>query len=156
MAQMGSPIDRPNSVSRKHIPPPLVLHPAGGATSKELNIPSPLNSANSLNGQASSSSLPYLKGVSPDELSGVKYEDDLDAENDSGEGYAKLKNPHETEKRIGGVYDDFDLGEVRPHHLYPSNSYIFLGQFDENDPHDRRRSQYILSAELDKLERVSV
>ncbi|KAE9409202.1 hypothetical protein BT96DRAFT_584408 [Gymnopus androsaceus JB14] len=136
MAQMGSPIDRPNSVSRKHIPPPLVLHPAGGATSKELNIPSPLNSANSLNGQASSSSLPYLKGVSPDELSGVKYEDDLDAENDSGEGYAKLKNPHETEKRIGGVYDDFDLGE-----------------FDENDPHDRRRSQYILSAELDKLER---
>lgn len=117
MAQMAT-MDRANSVSRKHVPPPLVLHPAGGANSKELTVPSPLNSSNSLNGQdtgnsgSSSTSLPYLKGESPDESGGVRYEDDLERDDVSGE--PKLRISSESEKRAGGVYDDLDLdlGEV--------------------------------------------
>ncbi|KIK70523.1 hypothetical protein GYMLUDRAFT_32553 [Collybiopsis luxurians FD-317 M1] len=158
MAQMGKPqlaVDVSSvshSNSRKRVPPPLVLHPAGGAASTELSIPSPLNSANSLNGQPGSSSsestsLPYLKGVPAGDgvLAGAQYEDDMDisniselAANELDEEYAKQKSPHDTEKRTGGVYDDLDLD---------------LGEIDENDPNDRRKSQIILKAKLDEIER---
>ncbi|KAF9075000.1 hypothetical protein BDP27DRAFT_1316321 [Rhodocollybia butyracea] len=147
MAQMGNNPEietlpgHLNSPPRKHVPPPLVLHPVGDAASKELRISSPLNSANLLNEPSSSSSsegthLPYLKSAS----TVVSYEEEVtefsEVDSEFGEGYPKLKSPQESEKRIGGVYDDLDLD---------------LG--DTDDPHDRRRSQIILKAKLDEIER---
>ncbi|KAJ3851307.1 hypothetical protein EV368DRAFT_43455 [Lentinula lateritia] len=146
MAQMGQKPSRSNSLSRKRIPPPLVLHPAGGAASKELKVPSPLNSATftppGSSSSSGSTSLPYLRGVSPND-GRERY-----MNHSEGSGFSELadeeveryrtKSPMETEKRTGGVYDDFDLD---------------LGELDDDDPHDRRRSQIIFKAKLDEIER---
>ncbi|KAJ4485657.1 hypothetical protein J3R30DRAFT_1387903 [Lentinula aciculospora] len=150
MAQMGQKPSRSNSLSKKRIPPPLILHPAGGAASKELKVPSPLNSATftppgSSSSSSGSTSLPYLKGVSPHNGAG-RYNDDPEGSefsnlmDDEVERY-RTKSPLESEKRTGGVYDDLDLD---------------LGELDDDDPHDRRRSQIIFKAKLDEIERVSI
>jgi hypothetical protein len=34
--------------------------------------------------------------------------------------------------------------------------YQVLLQFDEDDPNDRRRSQYVFKAQLDEIEKVNV
>lgn len=122
MAQMEQKPSRSNSLSRKRIPPPLVLHPAGGAASKELKVPSPLNSATftppGSSSSSGSTSLPYLKGVSPNNgreryMNHPEGSDFSELVDDEVERY-RTKSPMETEKRTGGVYDDFDLdlGEV--------------------------------------------
>ncbi|KAJ4472508.1 hypothetical protein C8J55DRAFT_563258 [Lentinula edodes] len=146
MAQMGQKPSRSNSLSRKRIPPPLVLHPAGGAASKELKVPSPLNSATftppGSSSSSGSTSLPYLKGVLLND-DRERYMNQSEGSNlselmdDEVERY-RTKSPMETEKRTGGVYDDFDLD---------------LGELDDDDPHDRRRSQIIFKAKLDEIER---
>jgi hypothetical protein len=48
----------------------------------------------------------------------------------------------DSDKRVGGVFDDFDLG-------------IDFDD-DDDDPNDRRRSQYIMKAKLDEIERVGL
>ncbi|KAG9313986.1 hypothetical protein JVU11DRAFT_4762 [Chiua virens] len=59
--------------------------------------------------------------------------------------YQRLRSYSE-EKRVGTVFEDLDLG-------------LDLGDdeeevYDENDPNDRRRSQYLLKAKLDEIERT--
>ncbi|KAF8559957.1 hypothetical protein OG21DRAFT_9919 [Imleria badia] len=58
--------------------------------------------------------------------------------------YRRSRNPGE-EKRVGTVFEDLDLG-------------LDLGdddeEYDENDPNDRRRSQYLMKAKLDEIERT--
>ncbi|KAG6380803.1 hypothetical protein JVT61DRAFT_5187 [Boletus reticuloceps] len=52
---------------------------------------------------------------------------------------------HGEEKRVGTVFEDLDLG-------------LDLGdddeEYDEDDPNDRRRSQYLMKAKLDEIERT--
>ncbi|KAJ3773673.1 hypothetical protein FB446DRAFT_516393 [Lentinula raphanica] len=138
MAQMGQ---KPSlSQSKKRVPPPLVLHPAGGAASKELKVPSPLNSATftppGSSSSSGSTSLPYLKGVQDGRGRYLNDPEGLEVVEDDIEGY-KTKSPLETEKRTGGVYDDLDLD---------------LGELDDDDIGDRR-SQLIFKAKLDEIER---
>ncbi|KAJ3988993.1 hypothetical protein F5890DRAFT_1488290 [Lentinula detonsa] len=141
MAQMGQKPSRSNSLSKKRIPPPLVLHPAGGAASKELKVPSPLNSATftppGSSSSSGSTSLPYLKGIHDGRGRYIKDPEGFELLEDEIEGY-RTKSPLETEKRTGGVYDDLDLD---------------LGELDDDDLHDRRRSQLIFKAKLDEIER---
>ena len=78
--------------------------------------------------------------------------------------YHRSRNPGE-EKRVGTVFEDLDLGldlgddDEEVSHLslcFTSWTDHSLLQYDENDPNDRRRSQYLMKAKLDEIERVSV
>lgn len=78
--------------------------------------------------------------------------------------YQRSRNPGE-EKRVGTVFEDLDLGldlgddDEEVSHLslcFTSWTDHSLLQYDENDPNDRRRSQYLMKAKLDEIERVSV
>ncbi|KAF5368520.1 hypothetical protein D9758_002453 [Tetrapyrgos nigripes] len=110
---------------RSHVPTPLTLHtpsPAG----TELVIP------NSNSGSRASTYLPYL------EKSPTEDEDDPKSH----------RSPTESGKRVGGVFDDLDLG------LEPSLSEDVDLDFDGLEiPNDHRQSQYILKAQLDEIER---
>ncbi|KAH9997781.1 hypothetical protein BJV74DRAFT_826445 [Russula compacta] len=59
-----------------------------------------------------------------------------------------VSTPSDGDKRTGTIFDDLDLDldvEVED-----------TGEFDENDPNDRRRSQYVLKAKLDEIEKTLV
>ncbi|KII94005.1 hypothetical protein PLICRDRAFT_171693 [Plicaturopsis crispa FD-325 SS-3] len=112
MDKMG----RPRLASKsKHIPPPLAIPANGSVDGHGDGTP-----GSAINGTR----LPYLQG-----------EDDASSAEDLA--IYRARSPAE-EKRVGGVFDDYDLG---------------LGDYDDNDPHDRRRSQYIMKAKLDEIER---
>lgn len=119
---------------RKAAPPPLTLMP------------------NAFNVIASGDPSPLLTTGSPrlaylgDGLS-TPSEDGLNAEGTQGDSTninGKGKNPTE-DKRIGTVFADLDL-ELE----------LGDGEFDENDPNDRRRSQYMFKAQLDEIEKALV
>ncbi|KAF9270785.1 hypothetical protein L218DRAFT_952858 [Marasmius fiardii PR-910] len=110
--------------NRKPAPPPLILH--NGTTSRELSIPSPQHSSGA---SSESTALAYLKGESPQNE--VVFTDGLEDDE-----YRPPKSATESEKRVGGVFEDLDLG------LEPSED------FD-----DRRSSQYLFSEQLDEIER---
>ncbi|KAJ8084688.1 hypothetical protein PM082_003464 [Marasmius tenuissimus] len=113
------------SLHRKNVPPPLNLRVSVSAT--ELAIPSPQKSGNS----SASTALPYLQGESPlNEVAIPETAQELE------EDYKSLKSATDSEKRVGGVFEDLDLG------LDPSED------FD-----DRRNSQYLFSEQLDEIER---
>ncbi|KAI9460461.1 hypothetical protein BJY52DRAFT_1117869 [Lactarius psammicola] len=120
---------------RKGAPPPLTLMP-NTFHAIASGEPSPMLSTGSTR-------LAYLgDGLSP--LS----EDDLSAEGTQGDSTdinGKGKSPNE-DKRIGTLFADLDLelelGDI--------------GEFDENDPNDRRRSQYVFKAQLDEIEKALV
>ncbi|KAF8624232.1 hypothetical protein AX15_005995 [Amanita polypyramis BW_CC] len=109
-------------------PPPLVLVP--NVQNVELGVPSGLSPALS---SASSVRLAYLKTASPNNTGGS--DEELD-------GYTRIRRPEESEKRVGGIFDDLDLG------LDPS------GDLDDYDLNDRRRSQLLMKAKLDEIERT--
>ena len=78
--------------------------------------------------------------------------------------YQRSRSPGE-EKRVGTVFEDLDLGldlgddDEEVGHLFPpfaSQTNHSLSQYDENDPNDRRRSQYLMKAKLDEIERASI
>ncbi|KAH9968678.1 hypothetical protein BC827DRAFT_1263183 [Russula dissimulans] len=57
-----------------------------------------------------------------------------------------VSTPSEGAKRTGTVFDDLDLGL----------DLEDTGEFDEDDPNDRRRSQYVFKAKLDEIEKALV
>ncbi|KAG6911355.1 hypothetical protein DXG01_001026 [Tephrocybe rancida] len=118
---------------KKHVPPPLTLvtnpPPKDLATSSD-----PLPSSNSTAGLA------YLSDGS-DEMS-PEQGDEAAEEEGIEVDYTRVKSPAESVKRGGAVFDDLDLG------LDPTEDY------DDDDPHDRRRSQFLMRAQLDEIERT--
>ncbi|RDB29335.1 hypothetical protein Hypma_015975 [Hypsizygus marmoreus] len=137
----SSPPDKRSSSPtgpKKHVPPPLVLVPE--VVSGDLVVPaepSPMPSS------AGSTSLPYLnEGSSEASPRVVAPQEDDEDEDEFETDYARVRSPAESEKRGGAVFDDLDLG------LDPTED------FDENDPYDRRRSQFLMKAQLDEIERT--
>ncbi|KAJ3507423.1 hypothetical protein NLJ89_g6314 [Agrocybe chaxingu] len=130
--KMGKPqlaVSIPSPERNKKVPPPLVLKPHDAGTTVVSSQPSPSPAVES-------AGLAYLRD-SPDE-------DDANRDgfgDDLGE-YSRVRSPAESEKRGGAVFDDLDLG------LDPTED------FDDNDPNDHRRSQYLLRAQLDEIERT--
>ncbi|KAI9444923.1 hypothetical protein H4582DRAFT_1845024 [Lactarius indigo] len=120
---------------RKAAPPPLTLMP-NTYNAIASGEPSPFLSTGSTR-------LAYLgDGFSPHS------EDDLNAggtQEDSMDGNGKDKSPTE-DKRIGTLFADLDL----------ELELGDLGEFDEDDPNDRRRSQYVFKAQLDEIEKALV
>lgn len=118
----------PITTNGRKVPPPLVLKPKdkSGAT---IIPAAPLKSADSLNG----THLAYLG----DETPPAQEEDSVEEE-----VYTRIRSPTESDKRGGAVFEDLDLG------LEPSE------EFDDDDPNDRRKSQYIMRAQLDEIERT--
>ncbi|TFK77535.1 hypothetical protein BDN72DRAFT_852596 [Pluteus cervinus] len=126
------------TTSKKHVPPPLVLLPINGG---DLVIPAEATSPLPV---SPGTSLPYLHGPSsgsqdnsPLPEQQVQREEEEDLEDDY-----HVRSSAESEKRVGAVFEELDLG------LDPTEEY------DENDPHDRRRSQYVMRAQLDQIERT--
>ncbi|TFK26809.1 hypothetical protein FA15DRAFT_692946 [Coprinopsis marcescibilis] len=125
MMSQGAPTPDPYySPTRKHVPPPLVLIPRPSSDDVISTEPSPLPNKGSTD-------LPYLNS-SPDQQS----------DQDDKNVLQRSKTPTESEKRAGALFEDLDLG------LDPSEEY------DDNDPNDRRRSQYVMRAQLDEIERT--
>ncbi|TCD62631.1 hypothetical protein EIP91_006615 [Steccherinum ochraceum] len=116
---------------KRHVPPPLKLD-----TTESLAPP-----------QASPNpdeDLPYLGLPTPSDAGDVMSREEAPIEIDveMDDLFKNSKSPQE-EKREGAIFDDLNLG------LDPS-----LDDFDLNDPYDRRRSQYIMSAQLDEIEKT--
>ncbi|KAI0274940.1 hypothetical protein BC834DRAFT_1037547 [Gloeopeniophorella convolvens] len=119
---------------RKTAPPPLTLMPAPSDVIATAE-PSPLPMSDGVK-------LAYLRDGMP-----TSSEEDLNesAEDDSVISYDRNKSPIE-DKRVGTFFEDLDLGL----------EFDDAGEFDENDPNDRRRSQYVLKAKLDEIEKALV
>ncbi|PFH52305.1 hypothetical protein AMATHDRAFT_2306 [Amanita thiersii Skay4041] len=135
---MYSPDDGVSAVTsnKKPVPPPLVIVP--GVQADDLAVP---YEPSTLPSSAGSTKLAYLRDApsdgSPRKPAGLTTgpEEDLD-------GYTRVRSPEESEKRVGAIFDDLDLG------LDPSEDY------DNYDPNDRRRSQFLMKAKLDEIERA--
>jgi hypothetical protein len=93
----------------------------------------------------------------------------LDGEGDAeGGDLLAVPGTGKSERRRGDIYDDMDLGfevssdDVRPVLFFLSFSFFLFceedaetrGQFDMNDPNDQRKSQVIMRAQLDEIEKV--
>ncbi|EIN14411.1 hypothetical protein PUNSTDRAFT_140710 [Punctularia strigosozonata HHB-11173 SS5] len=118
---------------KKRVPPPLKLEPTSLGSSGEAAVP--LNALGS-------SHLPYLTGEQPDTPAVTEPVD-----NSSGEkALGKMTSP--VERRGGAFYEDLDLG------LEPSVEAEDEEEWDSSDPDDHRRSQYIMRAQLDEIERT--
>ncbi|KIL71594.1 hypothetical protein M378DRAFT_6312 [Amanita muscaria Koide BX008] len=66
----------------------------------------------------------------------------VNAAEDEVDVYTKVRSPEESEKRVGAIFDDLDLG------LDPTV------EFDDNDQYDKRRSQFLMKAKLDEIEKA--
>lgn len=119
--------------ARKHVPPPLVIVP--NPSVKDLTVPS---EPSPMPGSAESAHLAYLYGSYGELSAGGSAE----GEDDDYVPFARMRSPEEHEKREGVVFDDLDLG------LDPTED------FDDGDPNDRRRSQFLMKAQLDEIERT--
>ncbi|KAF6754282.1 hypothetical protein DFP72DRAFT_848475 [Ephemerocybe angulata] len=117
----------PESLSKK-IPPPLVLVPNSGPQNVVAAEPSPYPTA-----ATTGAKLAYLD--SPDNQS------DLDA--DENIEYRSKSPSADSEKRSGALFEDLDLG------LDPTDDYDY-----DDDVNDRRKSQIVMSAQLDEIERT--
>ncbi|OAX36756.1 hypothetical protein K503DRAFT_772216 [Rhizopogon vinicolor AM-OR11-026] len=131
--QMSSP---PVTGSKRPIPPPLVLPLQ--ETNNGLVLHPELSSMTSLSSGGDST---YLDYATQKEMSNT---DDNDGHSlEMEQEYMRSRSPAE-EKRVGAVFEDLNLG-------------LDLGdeeEYDENDPNDRRRSQYLMKAKLDEIERT--
>ncbi|KIJ22161.1 hypothetical protein PAXINDRAFT_178265 [Paxillus involutus ATCC 200175] len=124
--------------SKRPVPPPLVLAPK--SLSDDLVVPTDLSPMPSSGG--GSINLAYLKeGSTP---STMDFRDKDGSSLEMEQEYQRSRSPAE-EKRVGTLFEDLDLG-------------LDLGdddeEYDENDPNDRRRSQYLMKAKLDEIERT--
>ncbi|KAI0778693.1 hypothetical protein BD413DRAFT_490056 [Trametes elegans] len=116
-------------LSRKHVPPALNLAPS---------LPGSVENGPSTDG--SNMNLPYLqedKTPSTADFPQPKGDEASDGETTQK---AVRRSPLE-EKREGVFYDELHLGL--------ESSY----EYDEDDPHDRRKSQVLMMAQLDEIER---
>ncbi|KAG1828191.1 hypothetical protein EV424DRAFT_1318827 [Suillus variegatus] len=136
--QLSSP---PAGSAKKSPPCPLVLAPNDTRNSLVLHTgPSPILSSSS---RDDSTNLPYehasSRGTPVEDETG----DDDELSLDMDQEYMRSRSPEE--KRGGAVFEDLNLG-------------LDLGdedeEYDENDPNDQRRSQYLMRAKLDEIERT--
>ncbi|KAI0257261.1 hypothetical protein BJV78DRAFT_1277817 [Lactifluus subvellereus] len=120
---------------RKAAPPPLIIvpDPFDPITSAE---PSPLPTSGS-------AGLAYLRDRLPtsseEDLNGITGMRRL-----STTSRTKNKTPPAGDKRTGTLFEELDS----------CLEFEDTGEFDENDPNDRRRSQYALKAKLDEIEKA--
>ncbi|KAG2044542.1 hypothetical protein BDR03DRAFT_939404 [Suillus americanus] len=136
--QLSSP---PVGSSKKSPPPPLVIAPNDTRNGLVLHTgPSPLLSSSS---GGDSTSLPYAHSSSRGTPVADEIGDDDGLSLDMDQEYMRSRSPEE--KRGGAVFEDLNLG-------------LDLGdedeEYDENDPNDQRRSQYLMRAKLDEIERT--
>ncbi|KAF8640804.1 hypothetical protein AX17_000453 [Amanita inopinata Kibby_2008] len=124
-----------DTTNRKPIPPPLVILPEDHNADPVVPY-----EPDSIPSSAGSVQLPYLK-CSAEDLPRKLLRWNGPA-NEHDEEYARVRSPEESEKRVGAIFDDLDLG------LDPSDDY------DCNDLNDRRRSQFLMKAKLDEIERT--
>ncbi|KAH7907035.1 hypothetical protein BJ138DRAFT_1070818 [Hygrophoropsis aurantiaca] len=126
--------------NKKAPPPPLVLAPH--LSNHDLVVPAEPSPMPSSGSGGDSTNLPYIKGGGTPMSADMPHGETLSPEVE--EEYLRARSPAE-EKRVGGVFDDLDLG-------------LDLGEddeeYDENDPNDRRKSQYLMKAKLDEIERT--
>ncbi|KAF9567857.1 hypothetical protein CPC08DRAFT_680638 [Agrocybe pediades] len=135
----------PLGTGGRKVPPPLVLKPKekSGAQTVISSESSPLPVVT----PSPTGGLAYLSDETHENHSANKedqhqHQHQAD-EDDLLEGeYNRVRSPEESEKRGGAVFDDLDLG------LDPTEDY------DEDDPDDRRRSQLLMKAQLDEIERT--
>ena len=90
-------LSSPIVANGRKVPPPLVLKPKDKSGATIIPAPTPLESADSLNGTR----LAYLGDDTPEHEEGdtVEYEE-----------YTRIRSPTESDKRGGAVFDDLDLG----------------------------------------------
>lgn len=131
----SSPTTAGTVTSKRPPPPPLNLVPSlpsseGLAVQGSPSAPSSLGSAR----------LPYWEDATPStssEHGGGAVQDE------AGHDRRMSRSPLE-EKREGAFFEDLDLG------LSIDDDTV---EYDESDPHDRRRSQLLMKAQLDEIER---
>ncbi|KAG2138677.1 uncharacterized protein EDB93DRAFT_1090446 [Suillus bovinus] len=137
-------LSSPPVASAKKSPPlPLVLAPNDTRNSLVLHTGSSPRLSSSSEGDGMS--VPYAhaspRGIPVTDEIG----DDDEASLDMDQEYMRSRSPEE--KRGGAVFEDLNLG-------------LDLGdgdedeEYDENDPNDQRRSQYLMRAKLDEIERT--
>ncbi|KAF9451388.1 hypothetical protein P691DRAFT_807934 [Macrolepiota fuliginosa MF-IS2] len=138
---LSSPPSKRSSASthttKKHVPPPLVLIPKD--SSSDLVVPS---EASPMPSSAGSVGLAYLNDGSSPEKSPMEEYAETEIADEYDDRYTRVRTPSESDKRAGTIYDELDLG------------LDSTEEFDENDPNDRRRSQFLLKAQLDEIERT--
>ncbi|OCH84038.1 hypothetical protein OBBRIDRAFT_840009 [Obba rivulosa] len=121
---------------RKPPPPPLNLVPALPGSSLSVEDPSPHSVVNDVH----DGDEPLDDDDDDDDAS--VYEDEIEIEETPAA--RKARSPQD-EKREGAIFEDLDLG---------------LGdqalEYDEDDPHDQRRSQVLMRQQLDEIERTLV
>ncbi|PPQ72136.1 hypothetical protein CVT24_002407 [Panaeolus cyanescens] len=120
--------------ARSKVPPPLMFKPKGAASVIPVAL-TPTSGTGDNN-----AGLAYLESSSGDD-------DEMRDTSNGGDDTEDLRSfrvrsPESSEKRTGAVFDDLDLG------LDPSED------FDDDDPNDRRRSQLLMKAQLDAIERT--
>ncbi|KAI0639918.1 hypothetical protein C8Q77DRAFT_1069770 [Trametes polyzona] len=113
--------------SRKHVPPALNLAPS---------LPTAATPAD-----AASAQLAYLSGENTPSSSEFAKPSDDEGPSDGETTHKPMRRSPLDEKREGVFYDDLNLGL--------ESSY----EYDEDDPHDRRKSQVLMMAKLDEIER---
>ncbi|KAG1774033.1 hypothetical protein EV702DRAFT_1032632 [Suillus placidus] len=131
----------PVGSAKKSPPPPLVFTPNDTRNGLVLHTgPSPMLSPSS---GGDSTSLPYAHSSSRGTPVADEIGDDDGLSLDMDQEYTRSRSPEE--KRGGAVFEDLNLG-------------LDLGdedeEYDENDPNDQRRSQYLMRAKLDEIERT--
>lgn len=136
--QLSSP---PVGSAKKSPPPPLVIAPNDTRNDLVLHTgPSPMLLSSS---GGDSTSLPYVHSSSRGTPVADEIGDDDGLSLDIDQEYMRSRSPEE--KRGGAVFEDLNLG-------------LDLGdedeEYDENDPNDQRRSQYLMRAKLDEIERT--
>ncbi|EIW64017.1 uncharacterized protein TRAVEDRAFT_157873, partial [Trametes versicolor FP-101664 SS1] len=122
--QEGRRASQGSGLSRKHVPPALNLAPSLPGASTPADDPD--------------ANLAYLQDETTPSSS--EFAKTGDAPSDGETTHKPRRSPLD-EKREGVFYDELNLGL--------ESSY----EFDEDDPHDRRRSQVLMMAKLDEIER---
>ncbi|TFK56456.1 hypothetical protein OE88DRAFT_1649752 [Heliocybe sulcata] len=113
---------------KKHVPPPLDLPPVPGDIARPERT-------------AGSTRLAYLSGE------GTPSDSEASSREQSTERRKTRTRSDTDERREGVVFEDLDLG-LDVSVLGPDDEY------DENDPYDRRKSQYLMRAKLDEIEKA--
>ncbi|KAF9245707.1 hypothetical protein BU15DRAFT_40761 [Melanogaster broomeanus] len=133
--------------SKRPVPPPLVLAPK--SPSDDLIVPtesSPMPSSGER-----STYLAYLNGggSTPSPMGDTPFRDEDGLSLEMEQDYQRSRSPAE-EKRVGALFEDLDLGLD----LGDDDEEVRTRAYDENDPNDRRRSQYLMKAKLDEIEKT--
>ncbi|XP_006454195.1 hypothetical protein AGABI2DRAFT_113948 [Agaricus bisporus var. bisporus H97] len=119
-----------------HVPPPLVLPPKDAIN--DLVVPS---ESSPWPGSAGSVGLAYLNSDSSPKKSPLTGYSEGETSEELHDQYIRAQSSVELEKQADAFGDELEFGDSTE-------------DFDENDPNDRRRSQFLFRAQLDEIERT--